>query len=307
MNIQFLNVAAAEVVQTPTFEWNLWLYVYKLLDGKYFSALTIISVLLCTIVPYLLGSINPAIILSRKIYHDDIRTHGSGNAGTTNTLRTYGKKMSILVFVCDLLKAAIATGFGWLVMGHNIGGAMAGFFVIFGHMFPIYYKFKGGKGVACACAVILMMSPLSFVVCLSAFLIVVITTKYVSMASVTAAFLYPLVSAAFLQERQGAICLFAVFISVFIIFMHRENLKGIFHGKENKLDLGKKKKQSEGSEPEETRKNRKGEKGKKEKIYKDSDFVSCECGRVIPISRKECVYCGAKNPYYIPKSDKSEK
>lgn len=307
MNIQFLNVAAAEVVQTPTLDWNLWLYVYKLLDGKYFSAITIISALLCIIVPYLLGSINPAIILSKKIYHDDIRTHGSGNAGATNTLRTYGKKMSILVFVCDLSKAAIATGFGWLIMGHNIGGAMAGFFVIFGHMFPIYYKFRGGKGVACACAVILMMSPLSFVVCLAAFVIVVLTTKYVSMASVTAAFLYPLVATAFLRERQGAITLFAVLIAGFIIFMHRENLKRIFHGEENKLNFGKKKKQREESESEKPRKNRKAEKDEKEKIYKDSDFITCECGRVIPVTREKCVYCGAKNPSYIAKNDKSKK
>ena len=90
------------------------------------------GVIVCIVVPYLIGSLNPAIILSRKIYNDDIRSHGSGNAGTTSTLRTYGKKMAIVIFSLDLFKAAVSVIIGLMVMG-TMGGAVAGIFVIVGH------------------------------------------------------------------------------------------------------------------------------------------------------------------------------
>ena len=101
------------------------------------------GVVLCIIFPYLIGSINPAIIFSKKVCHDDIRTHGSGNAGTTNTLRTYGKKMAALILLLDFLKAVIAVILGSRILSREGGGAIAGIFVILGHTFPVYYKFKG--------------------------------------------------------------------------------------------------------------------------------------------------------------------
>ena len=130
---------------------NLYTWIinnYGIANTNNALLLMLAGVIVCIVVPYLIGSLNPAIILSRKIYHDDIRSHGSGNAGTTNTLRTYGKRMAIVIFSLDLFKAAIAVIAGLAVMG-TMGGAVAGIFVIVGHMFPIYYKFKGGKGVAC--------------------------------------------------------------------------------------------------------------------------------------------------------------
>ena len=304
MNIELLSATAQQTgeqaaQQVAAIEWSVWAWACKS-AGTGYAALTVIFALLCAVVPYLIGSINPAIIFSRIFFHDDIRTHGSGNAGATNTLRTYGKKMSVAVLGCDILKAVISVGFGWLMMGHSIGGAIAGFFVIFGHMFPIYYKFKGGKGVACAAAVVLMMSPLSFLFCFLVFVIIVVGTKFVSLASIIGIGLYPLFIRAFVSpERQGAIGLFAVLIAVFIIFMHRANMKRIFNGEESKISFGKKEK-----EQNETPK---GKKTKPEKIYKDSDFIRCEgCGHTMPITRKTCVYCGEENPAYVPREDEKK-
>ncbi len=300
MNIEFLSAVSENVPEAAyTVEWSLWSYLSSN-TGVNPYVITVLFVAACIVIPYLLGSINPAIIFSKLFYHDDIRTHGSGNAGATNTLRTYGKKMSILVFACDLLKAGISTGIGWFLMGHSIGAAIAGFFVIFGHMFPIYYRFKGGKGVACACMVVLMTSPLSFAVCAVVFLAVVAMTKYVSMASVMGIALYPLTAAAFLQERQGAIGIFAVLVAGFIIFMHRENLKRIYRGEENKLSFGKKKEESKVEKAESTPR----------KVYTAEDFIECPgCKQTIPVTRKKCVYCGEENPVYKEpeESEKPEK
>lgn len=306
MNIEFLGAAAEQTAgqaaqQTVAIEWSVWAWLCKTINSESWNiALTVIFCVLCAIVPYLIGSVNPAIIFSKIFFHDDIRSHGSGNAGATNTLRTYGKKMSIAVLGCDILKAVISVGFGWLMMGHSIGGAAAGFFVILGHMFPVYYKFKGGKGVACAAAVVLMMSPLSFLFCFLVFVIIVIGTKFVSLASMIGIGLYPLFVSAFVSpERQGAIGLFAVLIAVFVIFMHRANMKRLLNGEESKISLGKKDKTED--------KATKGKKVKPEKIYKDSDFVKCEgCGHTIPVSRETCVYCGEKNPAYIPNEDEQK-
>lgn len=304
MNIEFLSAAAEQATEqaASTIEWSVWAWICKSTDWNY-TALTVIFALLCAIVPYLIGSINPAIIFSRIFFHDDIRSHGSGNAGATNTLRTYGKKMSIAVLCCDILKALISVGFGWLMMGHSFGGAIAGFFVILGHMFPIYYKFKGGKGVACAAAVVLMMSPLSFLFCFLVFVIIVVGTKFVSLASIIGIGLYPLFVSAFVTpKRQGAIGLFAVLIAVFVIFMHRANMKRLINGEESKISLGKKKNKEQEDAPE-------NKKTKPEKIYKDSDFVRCEgCGHTIPVAREICVYCGEKNPACVlTQNDKKSK
>lgn len=270
--------------------------LYYLLANSYGhnTLFQVICILLCVVIPYLLGSINPAIIFSKLFYHDDIRTHGSGNAGTTNTLRTYGKKMSVLVLFCDMLKAAISVGVGALLYGYYVGGAIAGFFAIFGHMFPIYYKFRGGKGVACTAVVVLMMSPISFLVCMAAFLVIVIGTKFVSLGSVIAVALYPLMVNAFVpMARRGWVLLTSILIMAFVIFMHRKNLVRIYHGEESKLSFGKKDKEVQPAEPV------------PEKEYTDADFVKCKgCGHTIPVVREYCVYCNTRNSAYDPSKKK---
>ena len=226
---------------------NLYMYLADTLGlGNDFTVnmiLFVSGILICMVIPYLLGSINPAIMLSNKMYHDDIRTHGSGNAGTTNTLRTYGKKAAIIVLVLDMLKAAIAVSIGALIMPYHIGGAIAGIFVVLGHMFPIYYKFRGGKGVACLVSVVLIMSPLSFCIVFPLFVALVLLTRYVSLASIMCSFLLPLIHNAFYvkgADNPSNAWITAAFtvIMVLVIFKHRENLKRLLAGKESKVSFG---------------------------------------------------------------------
>ena len=222
--------------------WNLVAWSSQKLGLVNTSAALMVlgGALLCIILPYLIGSINPAILISKLIYRDDIRTHGSGNAGTTNMLRTFGGKAAIATLLLDFGKAILATLLGRLIWGEN-GQALAGFFVGFGHMFPIYYRFRGGKGVACFAMVALVINPWVFLGILGTFLVVLIGTRFVSLASVMAAMMFPLFMKAFASEQAGCVAM-AVFAACFVIFMHRENLKRIWNNTESKIDFSKFKK-----------------------------------------------------------------
>ncbi len=249
--------------------WNLVSYLIDKLGvggTSAATALTIGGVLLCIIVPYLLGSLNFGVMISRKRYRDDVRTHGSGNAGATNMLRTFGWKAAVLTMAGDMLKAVIAVGLGYLIVGINgefpmegsdqtyrmvdqFGAAIAGLFVMLGHMFPIFFKFKGGKGVATSGMVIIMLSPITALVCLIVFLIVVIGTRYVSLGSVMGLSLYPIIlnawSHAYDPPRNPTACMISVVMAVLVVFMHRENLKRLVNRTESKISF-KKKKPAEG-------------------------------------------------------------
>jgi len=222
-------------------------------------AIEIILFALAATVGYLLGSLNFAVIWSKLIYHDDIRNHGSGNAGTTNMLRTYGKKAAVLTLLGDLLKgviAALAFGlfFKFVGEGQNIGlltyvkgATVAGLFAIFGHNWPVFFNFKGGKGVLSSFAVILTVIPIQGLICLAVFIIVVLITKYVSLGSVLGAAALPVVTIisvlreGFKADPDGIFLLiFAAISSILVIIRHRENIKRIFKGTENKLSFGKK-------------------------------------------------------------------
>ncbi len=243
-------------------QWNLVSYLIRKLGAEgtaTASLITIGGVLVCIIVPYLLGSFNFGLIISKKKFNDDIRQHGSGNAGTTNMLRTYGKKAAVLTLLGDMLKAFLAVSVGYLVLGVNVaqlneagdkiggyrdemGAAIAGLFVMIGHMFPIFYRFKGGKGVATSAMVVLMISPISFVICFSIFVIIVVGTKFVSLGSCMGMIFYPIILGAFSGEQNPTAQIMAVLMAVLVVFMHRENLKRLAAGKESKISLGRKKK-----------------------------------------------------------------
>ena len=251
-------------------QWTLVSYLVEKfgIGGTPAAALmTVGGVLFCIIIPYLLGSFNFGLIISRKKYHDDIRQHGSGNAGTTNMLRTYGKGAAVLTLLGDMLKAVIAVGIGYLVVGTNIvatdpntgatvhyvdqfGAAIAGLFVMMGHMFPIFYKFKGGKGVATSAMVILMISPISCLICFVIFLIIVIGTRFVSLGSCMGLLLYPIILSAFSGEQNPTARILAVAMAILVLFAHRENLKRLRAGTESKLSFGRKKKSEPGADSE---------------------------------------------------------
>lgn len=207
------------------------------------------GILACIIIPYLLGSINPAILISRFVYHEDIRSFGSGNAGSTNMLRTYGKTAAIFTFLFDLAKATVACLVGRWIWEMN-GLALAGFFVIVGHMFPIFEKFRGGKGVACLTVVVLITSiytnnfllpglPVTFLILLAVFAIVLLGTRYVSMASVTCAFLYPIFLSNFSSASAGLCVAMAVLSACLVIFKHKDNLKRIYNRTESQISFTK--------------------------------------------------------------------
>lgn len=225
---------------------------YKL-DGGVFWTLFFGLMLVCIVVPYLLGSLNFAIIISKAKYNEDIRTKGSGNGGMTNMLRTYGKKTGAATLVCDMLKSIVSVTIGCALMGITFGGYLAGFFCMLGHMFPIYYRFKGGKGVAVVAAMVLVLNPVVFFFLLIIFAVIVISTKYVSLASVMSVLMFPiilnridLIMSDYLLVYQGvwtgADTLIAILIAIFVVFMHRGNIKRLMDGTENKISFGKKRK-----------------------------------------------------------------
>lgn len=227
------------------------------LEGTAASLALLGGVLLCMILSYLLGSLNFGIILSKKLFHEDIRNSGSGNAGSTNMLRTYGKKAAFLTLTLDMLKGAVAVALGSLILGtdHPIdGAAIAGLFVVIGHMFPCFFGFKGGKGVATTGMVMLMTRPLICLIALAAFLIIVIGTKFVSLGSVVAVMLYPILLYRLDTYKidgtsgvggNGWNVLCAILVMLLVVFMHRSNIKRLMEGKESKISFGKGSKEKE--------------------------------------------------------------
>ena len=197
--------------------------------------------LFLTVVPYLLGSVNFAIIISGKRFHDDVRTHGSGNAGMTNMLRTYGKRAAALTLGGDALKAIIASLIGYFMMGMT-GAYIAGFFCVLGHTFPIFFKFKGGKGVVTAAASMLMCNPIVFLIILVLFLVIVGIWRYISLGSIMCALLYPVIlngvdKVLLTQNASGIYILFVILTSVLVVLKHKDNISRLLEGKENKLSF----------------------------------------------------------------------
>jgi len=192
------------------------------------------SVLVCMVSGYLLGSINLSIIISSRYYKDDIRRHGSGNAGMTNVMRTYGKKMALITFAGDFLKAVVSSIIGRAFLGYH-GAMIAGFFCFLGHIFPCYYKFKGGKGVVTAAALILMTNPLVCLILFVLFVIIVAITKYISAGSVICLLVYPVLLHNIYNGFMGLPVLIAFVMGLLCAFAHRENLKRIFKGEERRF------------------------------------------------------------------------
>ena len=206
-------------------------------------------ILASAVIAYLLGSINTAILLSKIFYKEDIRQHGSGNAGMTNMLRTYGKGVAALTFAGDMLKCAIAMIIGWLLLGVD-GMDIAGLFCVIGHVFPCWFKFVGGKGMAVTIMVMLMTNWQVALILMTIFLIIVLGTKYMSLASIMVSLMYPVLLSSWNEmgfipiDKQHNV-LFAVLITGIVVVMHRKNIKRLIDKTESKVSLGKKKKQTE--------------------------------------------------------------
>ncbi len=238
------------------FDFNLGLFGSGLLSFSEDWQRTlayIAAALLVLACAYLLGSINSAIIVSRALHGDDIRNHGSGNAGLTNVLRTYGKGAAALTLLGDMLKSVVAVAFAALFFGFGYFGGvslsefcyLAGLFAVIGHVFPVYYGFRGGKGVLSTATAVLVLAPLPFLVLLLVFIIIVAVSKYVSLGSVTVASLFPVLVCGYILLLGKAVPIFTLIstllLAVLVVWCHRENMKRVFSGTERKLSFKSKK------------------------------------------------------------------
>ena len=197
------------------------------------------------IIAYLIGSINFSVILSKKMAGFDVREKGSGNAGTTNMLRSVGKKAAAITLVCDILKGVVAILIAMLI-GRMVEGSnaallvqVAGVAVILGHTFPIFFKFKGGKGVATSLGVLIMSNWQIGLICLVFALILMALTQMVSVGSIAAAILYPVLTLFIPQNYivPGNYLIYSIILAILIVFNHRENVKRLLNGTENRISF----------------------------------------------------------------------
>lgn len=186
------------------------------------------------IISYLLGNLSFAYILGKFLMKKDVRDYGSGSSGATNAIRVFGAKIGIMVFVGDVLKGIVAVLIGKMICG-DIGGYLAGVFVIVGHNWPVLLKFKGGKGVAATIGVMLMINPFVTFVCFIIGLAIAVFTRMVSLGSIIGMSLAPIVILIFVRPFNVQLFIFCLFVSSMSIFRHKENIKRLLNGKENKL------------------------------------------------------------------------
>ncbi len=184
------------------------------------------------IMGYLLGSIPSSFIAGKIACNIDIRQYGSGNAGATNVLRVLGPKAAIPVFLADVLKGVLATLIGRWMAGET-GATLAGLAAIVGHNWPVFLNFRGGKGIATSFGVLLVLFPLISFILFVAGTIVIAVTKYVSLGSITAAILFPILLLIFGYDWK--MVLFGVAVGGLALYRHRSNISRLLEGKENKL------------------------------------------------------------------------
>ncbi len=230
------------------------LTVFEASFGDNILLVQLAAILVCVIAGYLLGSLNSAIIVSRLLYGEDVRTKGSGNAGLTNMMRIYGKKAAVFTLLGDVLKAALAVLIGGIVFGFYYRAGMAygymgyviGFFCILGHIKPVFYGFRGGKGILCTATVFAILAPFVFLFLLVAFVLIVWMTKYVSLGSVVCGAFLPLALRSYMEiftpdsaeyGFDGILFLIALAYAVTVIVCHRKNIKRLWNHEENKFSF----------------------------------------------------------------------
>lgn len=219
------------------------------------DAYTFVKFLSIAIISYLLGSLNFSIILSRSLTKKDIRESGSGNAGATNMLRTYGKKYAALTMLGDIFKVFIAVAIAFAILQVDFKflfvfprdageqtvlvfqKEFAGFFCLLGHIFPCFFKFKGGKGMAACTGMVIMVDWRIALILFIVFAAIVAISKMISFGSVTIAVLFPVLITCFYKNLF--LTLIAVLFAVIVITAHRENIKRLIKGTENKISFKK--------------------------------------------------------------------
>ena len=201
------------------------------------------------IVAYLIGSISFSVIISKRVAGFDVRENGSGNAGATNMLRSVGKKAAVLTLLCDALKGVLAIIFAIVAgaIAKNSDKAllvqMAGILVVVGHTYPVFFGFKGGKGVATSLGVLLMTNWKIGLICLVFALVLMALTRIVSMGSVGAAILFPVLTlfihTNYTISEGSSYLVYSIILALIVAFNHRSNIRRILNGTENKLSFKK--------------------------------------------------------------------
>lgn len=190
--------------------------------------------ILLAVISYFIGNISFAYILGKIFTKKDVRDYGSGNAGTTNAIRAFGKKIGILVFLGDVLKGVVAVLLGRYLLGQT-GAYLAGACVIIGHNWPVLLNFRGGKGVATTIGVMVFVSIKLTLICVVVGVIIIILTRTVSMGSILGMASAPLVAILFIRPFTRDLFLFTVFVAGMSIYRHKDNIKRLIKGNENKF------------------------------------------------------------------------
>ena len=207
------------------------------------------------LIAYVIGSINFSVIFSKKFAGFDVREKGSGNAGSTNMLRSVGKGAAALTLICDILKGVVAISIA-IILGNMFKDTnkellvqIAGIAVVIGHTFPIFFGFKGGKGVATSLGILLMSNWQIGLICLGFALILMILTRMVSLGSCAAAVLFPVLTL-FINDNYTVLTegkngttyfIYSLILAIIVLFNHRSNIKRILNGTENRLGKNKEK------------------------------------------------------------------
>ncbi len=207
-----------------------------------------ITIVILVLLAYLIGAIPTSVWVGKIFYKIDVREHGSGNAGATNTIRVLGFKAGIPVMLFDVLKGWLAVQLAvWIpwpdlsadsVTYIRIGCAMA---AVVGHIFPVYAGFRGGKGVGTLAGVGLALYPIALLIVLAIFILTFVITRYVSLSSILGALSFPFVVYFVTHERNIALLALAILVALFVPLTHRKNIKRLLHGEENRFSFRRKK------------------------------------------------------------------
>ena len=189
--------------------------------------------ILAAVIAYLIGSIPSGLILGKLFWHTDLREHGSHNIGATNAWRTLGKGAGIAVFIADSLKGQAGVALGLVLAGTPLAAVLGGLFAIIGHSFSLFLRFHGGKGVATSLGVLTMLMGNVTLIVFAVWFAIVYLTRYVSLGSIVAGFLTPILAALFGYPMEYV--LFTVIAAILVIVRHRENIVRLMNGTENKI------------------------------------------------------------------------
>ena len=205
----------------------------------------IIKFLLIT-AAYLIGSVPSSVWIGRRFYATDVREHGSGNAGFTNTVRVLGWRAGLPVFLADVLKGYIAVSLVRLTNVYIIGTAdfvnfqlILGAAAVLGHIFPVYVGFKGGKGVATLLGLLLAIQPQPTLICIGIFVVVFLTTRYVSLSSMIAGISFPILIIFVFKTTISSLVIFSMIVSILLLLTHQKNIERLLKKEESKAKIVK--------------------------------------------------------------------